>query len=560
MRVGGKQPISTAGADRPRATGSATPRPSSAVTSWWASRLALWWSLCCADLRAAWALPQVRRGTVGMALIGAGSMSPAFLPPDSPLLETLKLGWLTGGPARLVATVVLLTGVALLLHAWLQLRPRPGRPPIPWITWLIWSLPVLLAPPLFSRDAYSYAAQGLVVQRGMDPYQTGPIAVPGPFADQVDALWLYTPAPYGPLALQTQHFIVWLTGGNAYAAAVGMRLPALLSMAVIGYALPRLARQVGVSSRQAVWFGVLNPLVLLHLVGGAHNDAMMIALVCLGLYLASRGRLVWASVAVAAGAGFKQTAVLALVAVATLVVWARRDPGRQSPIAVASRIRPVAGAIPLPEYLRHSAVAGLVALVTFTGLTQVTGLGWGWVPNLSVPASLRSLLSPPTFVGSVAEGAMYLFGMPKAWLAVPVPLAQTIGGLAALAVIGWLTLRVAPRSPVAAAAGAFTALCLGGPVVHPWYLLWGGVLLGAVAAGRRVSQIVVLATVFLVGYSAIDAAVANGVWTLALTLAALAMWRYRIASDSWPDWRDGPRPPSRAPDPSHLPVGLHLTR
>ncbi len=483
------------------------------------------WQLLLVDLRQAWSIAAVRRGLLGMALIGAGAMSPAFLPPDSTVLQDLHLTWLAWGPLRFALTIVLLAGVLLLLDAWLRLRPRPGQPALPAVTWALWSIPILFAPPLFSRDAYSYAAQGLVVARGMDPYQTGPIAVPGPFADQVDPLWLYTAAPYGPVALQVQHFIVWLTGGNAYAAAVGMRLPALLSMAVIAFALPRLARRVGVDPRQAVWLGVLNPLVVLHLVGGAHNDAMMIALVCFGLLLASRGHLVWASVSVAAAAGFKQTAVLALVAVAGLVLQERRA---SAPDASVNHRR----------FLLYSAASGGIALLTFAALTQLTGLGWGWIPNLSVPASLRSLLSPPTFLGSIAEGAMYLFGMPKAWLAIPVPLMQTIGGVVALGVIAWLALRVAPRTPVVAAAGVFTALCLGGPVIHPWYLLWGGVLLGACALGRRAMRISILATVFFVGYSAIDAAVANGAWTMALTVVALLAWRSRTADGHLPQWHD----------------------
>ncbi|HYO84859.1 MAG TPA: polyprenol phosphomannose-dependent alpha 1,6 mannosyltransferase MptB [Dermatophilaceae bacterium] len=497
----------------------------------------VWWPLLRADIVHAWSILGVRRGFVGMVLIGLGSMGPAFLPPDAPILDQLHLSWLNWGPLRLLLTGVLLVGVLLLVDGWLRLRPGGSRPRVPVVTWALWSMPILLTPPLFSRDAYSYAAQGLVVSRGMDPYQTGPIAVPGPFADQVDTSWLYTAAPYGPIALQVQHFVVWLTGGNAYAAAVGMRLPALLSLAVIAYALPRLARRLGVSTQQAVWLGVLNPLVVLHLVGGAHNDAMMIALVCLGLLLASRGHLVWASLAIAGAAGFKQTAVLALVAVAGLVMRSRGEPMLQR------------------RYLRLTTLSGVVATTGFAVLTQLTGLGWGWVLNLSVPASMRSLLSPPTFVGSIAEGTMYLMGLSKSWQAVPVPLMQTLGGLTALAVIVWMALRVAPRSPIAAAAGALTALCLGGPVIHPWYLLWGGVLFGAMTLSRRLLRICILVSLFLVAYSAIDAAVANGYWTLALTVVALLAWRSRSSQGRQPEWRD--KDPARSPLP---PVDLLTAR
>ena len=472
------------------------------------------------SLSRAWEHPMVRRGFWGMCLIGTGSLTPAFLPPDAPILQTLHLGFLERGPGRVVATVLVMLGVAVLLDAWLRMRPGPGRPTVPGITWLIWSLPVLLAPPLFSRDAYSYAAQGLVVARGMDAYLTGPISVPGPFADQVDPMWLYTPAPYGPVALQMQHLIVWLSAGNAYAAAVGMRVPALLSVAVLAWALPRLAVRVGVSPHQARWLGVLNPMVMMHLIGGAHQDAMMIALVVLGLLVATRGHLVTASMAVAAGAGFKQTAILALIGVAALSVRARSGTNL----------------VTYRKYLTSCAIAGTTALATFQALTLWTGLGWGWVPNMAVPTLLRSLLSPPTLLGSIIEGIMYLLGMPRAWTQVPVPALRTLGVVLTMCAWVWLTLRVAPRRPMTAVSGAFLVLCLGGPVIHPWYMLWGGVLLGATRLSRRALQAVVWVTAFFCAYSAIDVAFSNGVWALGLTAIAWTVWKFRGPAEHIVDW------------------------
>lgn len=465
------------------------------------------------DAREAWALPLVRRGLLGACLISAGSMTPAFLPPEAPILRTLHLTFLESGPGRVIATAVLMVGVFLLLFSWLGLRPGYGRKTAPAITWAVWAIPVLLAPPLFSRDCYSYAAQGLIVLRGMDPYQAGPIAVPGPYADQVDRMWLYTAAPYGPLALQTQHLVVALTNNNAYVAAVAMRLPALLSVAVIAWGLPRLADRVGVSRQQAIWFGVLNPLVFMHLVGGAHQDAMMIALVVLGLLLASHGHVVLGSASVAVGASYKQTAMLALIGVAGLAVrWAARKAGP--------------GYLTHARYLLGCAISGVTALVTFEAVTLATGLGWGWVPNLSVPTMLRSLLSPPTLIGAITEGIMWLLGLPAAWRTVPVPMMQSIGGVLVVVALAWLSLRIAPRHPMTAASGAFLAFCLGGPVVHPWYMLWGGVLLGATRMSRKWAQVAVWATLFLVLYGTMDAAVSNGMWALALTIPVLA-WVHR---------------------------------
>jgi alpha-1,6-mannosyltransferase len=472
-----------------------------------------------AALRRSWAEPLVRRGMLGMTLVAAGAISPAFLPPDafeppsSSLIDRLNLEWLGGPVGRVVTTALLAVGMALLVDAWLRLRPVGGRKP-PSLAWLLWSVPVLFAPPLFSRDAYSYAAQGQIILRNMDPYAVGPYWVAGPFADQVDPMWVQTPAPYGPLALQVQHVVVSVFSENAYAASVAMRIPALLAVGLLAYALPRLAERYGVSGRHALWLGVLNPLVIMHFVGGAHNDAGMVALVTLALLLASRRQFVLASVTLAAAAAYKQTAVLALIGIVGMALQAQAD------LAPGARAR-------LKAMLRHTFVYGTVLLATFVAITSVSGLGYGWIPNLSVPVTLRSLLSPPTFVGSAVEWLMTIGGMPHSWTAAPVPIAQTIGLIVGVVAIGWIAWRVAPRNPVLATAGALLVLCASGPVIHPWYLLWGGLLLAATRLQERYVRAMVVVTLFFVTYSVVDATVSNGTWALGVSAAIWMIVRLR---------------------------------
>ena len=480
-----------------------------------------WFARLVTALQRAWADPMVRRGALGMALVGAGSLTPAFLPAKAAIIEQLHLQWLGQGIGRFAGTVLIIAGLALLVDAWLRLRPREGRG-VPSLTWVFWSLPVLLAPPLFSRDAYSYAAQGLIVQRGLDPYAYGPYWVPGQFADQVDPMWMLTPAPYGPLALQVQHAVVAIAGDNAYLAAVLMRLPALAAVALLAWTLPRLARRFGVNPAQALWLAVLNPLVLMHFVGGAHGDAIMVALVVLALYVASLGRFWVGAALIAAAASYKQTGALALVGVIGMAMQADGTAG----LGASARLR---------SFIRHGVSLTLVTLATFATITAFTGLGWGWTSNLSVPASLRSLIAPPTFVGASIEWLMNLAGMPLATAAVAVPIAQSVGlllGLVSVVVIVW---RVAPRKPVLAAAGALLALVASGPVIHPWYLLWGGVLLGAVRLSERAVRAVVFVTLFFVTYGAVDATVSNGTWALGVSAALWMIGRFIVSRRRTPD-------------------------
>ena len=56
------------------------------------------------------------------------------------------------------------------------------------------------------------------------------------------------------------------------------------------WSVPRIARATGVDPVAALWLGVLNPLVLIHLVADAHNDALMLGLMMAGLALALERR------------------------------------------------------------------------------------------------------------------------------------------------------------------------------------------------------------------------------------------------------------------------------
>ena len=76
----------------------------------------------------------------------------------------------------------------------------------------LWILPLLIVAPLFSRDVYSYAAQGEMMSHHINPYHYGPgvLGAP-PVVNLVDPLWLNTPAPYGPLFMQVDGILTSLS-------------------------------------------------------------------------------------------------------------------------------------------------------------------------------------------------------------------------------------------------------------------------------------------------------------------------------------------------------------
>ena len=455
----------------------------------------------------AWAVPAVREGWFGSCLILVGSLTPAFLPAHNAFEQVAPLGALQHGVGRVLATAVLLSGVLILLRAWLRLHPRDDGVDVSRVTLALWGLPLLLAPPLFSRDAYSYAAQGQIVHQGFNPYVAGPGLIGGQFAEQVDPLWLWTPAPYGPLGLQIQHAVVVLMGSNPYASAVGMRLPAVAALAVLAVLLPSIATALGRDPRFALWLGVLNPLTVLHLLGGAHNDVIMMAMVVVALWLATRRRLILASMTVALAAAVKQPALVAVVAVALLCAPA-------PPPEKVGWTR---------DRLLHLAAAITVTLGGFAVITAATGLGYGWTDAIYVPGQVRTYLAPSTGLGSLFELLLRLDGSPVA-AGLAVPVMRVVGGLVCALVVGWLVLRRAPRQPVTALVLTFLTIVVCAPSLHPWYVLWGGLLLGLTAVDRTRLRIATWLTVLFACYGVIDFAVHNGLVAFGVSGGLALLW------------------------------------
>lgn len=484
-------------------------------------------------LRVAWASRSVRRGFVGTVLITAGSLTPAYLPQVSPIWPVLRWAHLTGPISKWVGTGLVVAGLMVLIMAWLKLRPRAYSDHTEvayhgmrhWAVLAIWSLPFLFAPPIFSHDAYSYAAQGWLIHNGLNPYEVGPGVLPGAFADQVAWVWRYTPAPYGPLALQLSHGIVDLLGNDPYLSAVAMRLPALVGVALIGFLLPRIASMRGLDPAMAAWFGTLNPVLVIDFVGGAHNDALMMGLVVAALWTTVRfkhlpagdsGRAVkarpWVSmlagaVIVGVAASIKQPALLAAVALPFLVEgW------------TSWRVRPL-----LRAALRVLVSLGL-SVGVFALLSVVTGLGFGWINAVNVPGSVFTI-SPTTLLGNALQ-----FPLDLVWPGNTVNLvrwARTAGFVLSGLIICYLAVMKLGRRPVYFLAWSWLWFALLAPAIHSWYVLWGGLLLPLAKPSERTYRAAVFGTLVLLCFGAINFSVRNGAVAVGIALVGGAWWVLR---------------------------------
>ena len=487
-----------------------------------------------ASVGAAWREPNVRRGLLGTVLITGGALSPAYLPRNSPWWRWFTDLDLTGTPVRLFGTLITMAGLLLLVDAWFRLRPRPDATEAGghayshlrhWAILAIWGTPFLFAPPIFSHDAYSYAAQGWLIHNGINPYDAGPAVLPGAFADQVSWVWRETPAPYGPLSLQLQHLVVDLTGFHPYAAAVAMRTLALIGVGLIGLLIPRIARRRGADPAVAAWFATLNPVLVIDFIGGAHNDSLMLGLVVAALWVtglptcppprigryrvdAHRWGSSWwllGAVIIGVAAAIKQPAILAAYALPLMVrPWADWSAREVS----------IAGG-------RMLASIG-IAIGTFSLVTLATGLGFGWINAVNVPGMVMTI-APFTVIGQGIQLVVNALGHdPTGWAAIRA--SRTAGVVLAGVAIAVLAVTVARRRPMRFLALGYLIAALALPAVRSWYILWGGVLLPLTRARSREINLAVWVTVVLLCYNGINMSWRNDTMALGFAAAAGIWW------------------------------------
>src|SRR4051812_39822475 len=271
-----------------------------------------------------------------------------------------RLRWLDGTPvlgalplpSRFFGYVLWVAGVALLSVAWVLLRRRTAVAghgltlgAVAAIA-ALWMLPLLLAPPVGSRDVYSYVAHGELAAQGLDPGETAPIGLglTSPVLQAVDPVWRNVVSAYGPANTGVAEVAVRLADHDIVRSVILWRLVTVGGVALLGVGVVVLARTSGRDPVDALALAVAGPLTIVQLVGGAHNESLMIGLLAVGLAVGTTrsGRGAWvAGVALCGlGAAVKAPALLGAV----YVGWVgspedqRRDerwPARMARTAVA---------------------------------------------------------------------------------------------------------------------------------------------------------------------------------------------------------------------------------
>jgi hypothetical protein len=381
--------------------------------------------------------------------------------------------------ALLPALVTYYGGLIILVRAWLLLRryhlTHGLAAGVVAIIVVVWSVPMLLGPPLGSRDVYAYAAQGRMAEQGLDVYDEGPgeLGDGDPVLAPVDPVHWESPVLYGPVFVAMAGAVAELTGDHVVAAVFVFRLLAVAGLMATALAVWDLSRGLHRDPVDALILAIANPLVLFHLVSGAHNEAIMLGFLVGGVAIGRRKGLVHLGIVLCAFAAvIKIPAMLAV----PFLGW---------PWALEARS--------WPRRLGRTGLVAVEALGVMAVAGQVTGWGWGWVRALADSRPVNAYLSVTRVFGG---GISLLTGLDADEV---LAVARLLGLVFAAGVTGLLLLRRHQSWPTALAWSLLLWAILH-PTTQPWYLTWGLILLAATSAGERNRGFVALcaAAVFLV--------------------------------------------------------------
>jgi hypothetical protein len=336
----------------------------------------------------------------------------------------------------------------------LATAPKLGRRLV-WATILLLVAAFAAAPVLLSHDVYSYVDYArLGVRHGLDPYVNPPLAVTADPA-YAEVTWTEATSAYGPLFTLLSYPLAWLPMDLAVAV-----LKALAALSGLGIAatVSRLAAERGVDPLRAAAFVALNPLVLVHVVGGAHNDGLTMLLATLSVAAVLSGR------ELAGGA----TLIAAIAAKASAAFLA--------PFALL-------GARNRPRFLGGAAIAAAVVMTAAR-----IAFGWDWLHGFGLAGenqSRTSYMSIPITTARltgldadvVRLAAVLLFAAAVAYL-----LAWTWRGGDWVRAAGWCAL----------------ALLLATSWLLPWYLIWA-LPLAAISRDRPLQLLALALTAFQLG-------------------------------------------------------------
>lgn len=273
---------------------------------------------------------------------------------------------LHGDVPRTMLLLAAYGGMLAVYHCALSRRGESALTRKQVFLWALVFVAVLLPfPPRFSDDIIGYAQHGRVLAvYHENPYLHTIFEHQDIFANY-RKYWSHQVSPYGPVMILFLAAASGLGRSSLLASVVLLKLLMSGSYFVSGWLVGKIADRIrSMPGEQAVLIFLWNPLVLFELVGQAHNDAIMIALMLAGLFLVVCRRPVSAFVVLLLSALSKVTTVILLPLQAALLLRRRDISSLLLAILWSMAILLPAGFL----FFRDPRA--------FAGITEVSSLAW----------------------------------------------------------------------------------------------------------------------------------------------------------------------------------------
>jgi alpha-1,6-mannosyltransferase len=318
---------------------------------------------------------------------------------------------------------------------------------------VLFSMLLVFIPPVLSRDVYSYSFYG----RAMTVYHSNPYLLE-PVSHPHDVLfpligWRFQPSDYGPLFNFLSFAVSKAAGNNIAANVLGYKMLAFVFYAGSLPLVYSLTRRVSPGRENlAIAIAAWNPLMLLHILGGAHNDSVMVFFVILGLLLYEKDHAIWGLISVVLAVMVKAVAALALLPFLVLFLRDRRGKLIQGVTEAAACVIVIPALFYLPFWK---------GLAIFKPLRKVFGMS--------------SLSSVPTLTRYVLTKILSAIGLASATAE---SLSRTLTHVFFLALFATLVLALLwkvrdYRSMLLSTAAILLAWFLTSGYILPWYLMLG---------------------------------------------------------------------------------------
>lgn len=362
---------------------------------------------------------------------------------------------------------------------------------------LLFALLFVFGPTFQSKDVFSYIFHG----RAMSVYHSNPYLLI-PHARTGDVFypligWKFNASVYGPVYNFISYAITKVAGNSVAANVLGFKV---MTFAFYAACLPMVhwltRRLTPGKENMALLITACCPILVMHTLGGAHNDIIAVAVVLAGYILYRKGYLLSGIAIVMVAVMVKIVAVFALAPMLVLYVRDKRGAPLKRVIAAGAACVGVAVLLYLP-FLKN--------LKIFKTTSHMSGM----YSASSIPRVFTWLYAKVFGSGGAASSRLQLTANSRVHL-VFLGIAGILGILLLLGVKDY-------RSMTLCAGSLVLVWFLTSTYVVPWYLALGLALAALTGWNATTGALVAAATIFtlypMVGHLGVPLLVVLVIWT-----------------------------------------------